>query len=687
MPPEAQAVLSVEELEIRYAAGKGDVVAVAGTSFSLKRGECFGLVGESGCGKSTIAMAIMRCLGKRGRISGGRILFDGQDLAGISAQELRAIRGRRIAIVYQDASTALNPTMTIGAQMREVRHGENGEVTSHERAVQMLRAVGLPDPEGAMRRFPHQLSGGQQQRVVIAMAFLAEPDLLILDEPTTALDVTVEAQIVDLLMHMRAVRGTTMLFISHNLGLVRRMCDRVGVMYAGQIVEQGLTEAILGAPRHPYTRGLLACIPRLDRGRADYRLKSIAGRVPRLVNLPQTCTFIDRCAHAQASICGRPIAVERTPDGSDIRCNRWPQVPAEEAAYQSTSGGASFALKAPAPKGAAVLSLDQVSKTYAIGRLLGRPIARIRANEAVSFDLHAGETLGIVGESGCGKSTLARIIMGLEVPSGGRITLLGSDVTGQVTSRRTRDQIRNVQMVFQNPDTTLNPSHSVGFILDRAVKKLGSARTARERQAEVRRLLDLVRLPHDVLQMSAARLSGGQKQRIAVARAFAGRPSLVVADEPTSALDTSVKTAILELLLAAQKDSDTALIFISHDLSVVRYVADRVAVMYGGRIVEMGEAVQVFSPPFHPYCEALLSSVPGLDNPSPARPPLAGEVGAQALNGQGCAFAPRCPRVIEGHCRQTVPPLRRPAAGHEILCHHSVEDLRDGTFVPARNAS
>ncbi|MCC7281363.1 MAG: dipeptide ABC transporter ATP-binding protein [Acetobacteraceae bacterium] len=664
MAAESDIVLEADGLEVRYAADGADVLAVADVSFRLRRGECLGLVGESGCGKSSVAMAVMRHLGARGRISSGCIRFHGQDMAGLSPAALRAVRGKRIAMIYQDSQSALNPTLRIGAQLREVLAelpgAEAGAIA--QRITEMLRAVGIADPDGVLGRYPHQLSGGQQQRVVIAMAFLAEPDLLILDEPTTALDLTIEAQVVELLARMRDAHRTTMLFISHNLGLVRRLSDRLAVMYAGQIIETGATGDVLDAPRHPYTQGLLGCIPRLDRGHADYRLESIPGQVPRLHDAPARCAFLERCRHARAGICDRPIPLRGEGDGRMLRCARWPDLdPMPDA-----PGAAAHASVPMGRDGAPVLVLDQVSRIYEVRRFLGLGKAiRVGANRSVSLTLGPGETLGVVGESGSGKSTLARLVMGLDLPSGGHITVLGDDVTGVVVERRSAGTVRGVQMVFQNPDSTLNPAHTVGFILGRAVSRLGSTAGRRQREAEIDRLLELVRLPREVKRMSAASLSGGQKQRVAVARAFAGRPRLVVADEPTSALDTSVKTAILELLLAAQRESDTALIFISHDLRVVRYMADRVGVMYAGRIIEMGSADALFAAPCHPYFAALLATLRHAEKAQAA--PLPEDPAAG--NGAGCAYAPRCPLAIAGVCDRLPPPSQAPAPGRVVFCH------------------
>lgn len=678
MTGEAAPLLSIANLEVRYRSGDREVLAVNDLTIDLAAGECKALIGESGCGKSTVAMAIMQYLGENGRISAGQISFQGQNLATLPDADLKALRGNRIAMIYQDAASALNPTMKIGRQLAEVLeiHESMPLAAARGRALAMLKSVGIPDPAGTMQRYPHQLSGGQQQRVLIAMAFLAEPDLLILDEPTTALDVTVEAEIIHLLAEMRRERNTAMLFISHNLGLVRRVCDTIAVMYAGQIVEQGPTDTILSDPKHPYSRGLMACIPRLDRGRSDYKLNSIAGQVPRLHSAPTSCTFLDRCEHARTGLCDRPIALEALHDGAEIRCARWQLLERGKVGELSATEAVA---QADTITSNTVLSLEGVSKTYEMRgpfKIGGSGVSRVRAGENISLTLNAGETLGIVGESGCGKSTLARIIMGLEISTSGRVVVLGDAVTGKYVEQRDPSHVRNVQMVFQNPDSTLNPVHTVGFILNRAVRLLGGVRGRAERQVEVERLLGLVRLPREVLAMRAGRLSGGQKQRVAVARAFAGRPALVVADEPTSALDTSVKTAILELLLSVQKETGTALVFISHDLAVVRYIADRVSVMYLGHILETGPVDDVFSPPFHPYTEALLAAVPVIDGSKDYHhQPLRGAAAIWTGSQTGCPFASRCDIKIGAICETQTPPARL-CGTHLIQCHHTLSDLQ-----------
>lgn len=668
-----ETVLDIADLNVRYAGEDGEILAVAGVSLKVAAGETVGLVGESGCGKSSIAMAVMRHLGRRGRVAHGTIRFRGADMAGLSHEALRRLRGDRITMVYQDPAAALNPTMRVGEQLVEVLRHHTGDkpAAAMERVKTMLASVRLPDPVLILDRYPYQLSGGQQQRVVIAMAFLTNPDLLLLDEPTTALDVTVEREIVDLLAEMQRAHRTAALFISHNLGLARRICERVAVMYGGQIVEEAPAEALFAAPRHPYTRGLLACLPSLDADKRVRRLHAIRGYAAQLAAPPGGCTFQPRCDHGRRGICDAACPMlEQAGPGSEhlVRCFRHREIPAPAV---DASAATSPPLRRPTA--VPVLAVRGLGKRYGIPG--GRFIA---ANRDVTFALAAGETLAVVGESGSGKSTLGRIVIGLDVATQGAVELHGRDVARTPTRRRDRAQIRAVQMIFQNPDSTLNPAWTVGGILTRALTLLGAHRTRREIAEALHRLLRLVRLPTSVAQMIPAQLSGGQKQRVAIARAFAGQPEIVVADEPTSALDTSVKMAVLELLLHAQQANGTALILISHDLGIVRYVADRVIVMHAGEIVEIGPTDAIFAPPYHPYTEALLGAAPiaeaGLIQ---RRVPIAGETPSLVGEPNCCAFASRCPRKLEsGICDKIAPPLREAASGHAIRCHIPVEELR-----------
>ena len=679
-------VLNIADLEVRYTVDGPDVLAVAGLSLALQRGETYGLVGESGSGKSSVAMAIMRHLGRRGRIATGSIHFNGIDLAALSERDLRRLRGSRIAMIYQDPATALNPTKRIGAQLVEVLQHHEGasSAEARRRVLDSLRDVRLADPETLLGRYPYQLSGGQQQRVVISMAFLAKPDLLLLDEPTSALDVTVEREIVDLLVGMQRSQGTTALFISHNLGLVRQICGRVGVMYGGQIVEEGLAETLFADPRHPYTRGLLACLPRLDGDKRVQRLHAIGGQAARLSAAPSACTFLPRCARARGGLCdaANPHLGPAAPGSAHlVRCVRPDESPMVDVVPLGP-------LSAPLPGDARQPVLHVESLTKRFGLRDGREIV---ANNDVSFTLFAGETVAVVGESGSGKSTLGRIVIGLEVATEGKVMLGDTNVGRIETRRRSSDQVRAVLMIFQNPDSTLNPAWTVGGMLKRALAQLGDFGSGKQRVAEMWHLLDLVRLPAEVADMLPSQLSGGQKQRVAIARAFAGRPSIVIADEPISALDTSIKTAIIELLLATQQAYNTALLFISHDLGIVRYIADRVIVMHAGEIVEIGPADAMFAPPYHPYTETLLAAMPVADiRIVQRRVEMRGEAPSVLLRSSGCGFASRCPRKLAGDlCDRVAPPLRLTATGHAIRCHIPVEDLRSvpPVFMPAAQAS
>ena len=674
-------ILEITDLEVRYTGENLDVLAVAGISLALTAGKTVGLVGESGCGKSSVAMAIMRHLGRRGRISNGAICFRGMDMAELSDEAMRHLRGNRIAMVYQDPATALNPTKRVGEQLTEVLRHHTGDkpAAALERVVTMLGAVRLSDPELILERYPHQLSGGQQQRIVIAMAFLTNPDLLVLDEPTASLDVTMEREIVDLLAEMQVAHGTAALFISHSLGLVRRICERVAVMYGGQIVEEGPVDALFTAPRHPYTRGLLACLPSLDADKRTRRLHAIRGRVAQLVTTPESCTFRPRCDHSQMGMCDVAQPMLEPTGSSDlhrVRCFRWREIPGSKVDTSKPPDRES-----PPTEKAPILTVDGLTKRYELpgGRF-------VCANRNVSFTLAAGETLGVVGESGSGKSTIGRIVIGLDVATHGKIRLHDKDVGQIPTQRRDHSQVRAVQMIFQNPDSTLNPAWTVGRILNRALARLGDHATRKGRSTALLQLLRQLRLPANIVGMTPAQLSGGQKQRVAIARAFAGQPEIVVADEPISALDTSVKTAVLELLLQAQKANRTALLFISHDLSVIRYVADRVIVLHAGEIVEIGSTDAVFSPPYHPYTEALLSAVPIADaSLAQRRVPMTGEVPSLLGEPDGCAFASRCSRKLVGEiCDRVVPPLRAASPGHAIRCHIPLEDLRKVPPVFAR---
>ncbi len=668
-------VLAFERVRISYLLRAGEVNVIPSLSFSIAPGEALGLVGESGSGKSTVAFATVRYLGPHGHIMAGRILFEGRDIASMDSAALRAIRGRRIAMVYQDPMSSLNPVMTIGRQLMEVPmiHERAAPEDARKHAVAALAEVNFADPERMMARYPHQLSGGQQQRVVIAMALIGKPALLIMDEPTTGLDVTVEATVLDLVRRLRQRHNTALLFISHNLGTVAQVCDRIAVLYGGELVEEGPIRQVFGDPRHPYTRGLLDCLPRLGRSKRDIPLRPIPGQTASPLFRLEGCNFAPRCPHADPARC----MTGAVPSGplSGTPAHRVACLRAEELEPWRPKQDAAAAADAAAG-GAIVVRATALAKTYRpSGGVFGGDRRLVHALNAVEFAVRRGETLAIVGESGCGKSTLARVLAGLETANGGEVSVAGSEVARLPVEARPRELKRKLQMVFQNPDSTLNPSHRIGFAIARALKRLkGLKGEAVER--EVGRLLRIVQLDPDLARRKPGQLSGGQKQRVAIARALAGDPEVVVADEPVSALDVSVQAAIINLLSELQLERAATLIFISHDLAVVRYLADHVAVMYLGKVVEFGPVEAVFSAPHHPYTEALLSAVPEFDpEASHARILLEGTLPSATDLPKGCPFASRCPRKLGAVCDTTPPPVQRREDGLRIACHIPLAEL------------
>ncbi len=681
---EADTVLEIKGLNISYYTRAGEIPAVIDFDLTLKKGEAVGLVGESGCGKSTVAMAIMRYMGRNGAIVGGSVRFKGQDMADMSDDELRKIRGSSIAMIYQEPMAALNPTMTIGGQLSEVPLFHEPGISQAEarsRVIDMLGEVKLPEPEQVCDSYPHQISGGQQQRIVIAMALLGNPDLLLLDEPTTALDVTVEAGIVELIADISSRFGTSMLYISHNLGLVLQTCDRVCVMYSGEVAEEGTIHQVFDIPRHPYTCGLFGCIPTPGRDKNSSPLVAIPGQLPLPHQRPKGCNFGPRCDHFDASKCGQgaiPVRAVRGEDGHRVRCNRFDEI---DASVEAVSAEADLV---QADRGEVVLTVDDLRKYYPVfdrsvlAMLSGKSVRYVKANEAISFLARKGETVAIVGESGCGKSTFAKVLMGLEQATEGKLTFNGEEIAETPTHKRSPQQLGSVQMVFQNPNDTLNPSITVGGQIGRVIRKFGVESDRLKVRERVFQLLDLVKLPRDFFYRRPRQLSGGQKQRVGIARAFAGNPKLVVADEPVSALDVSVSAAVTDLLMDIQREFGTTLLFISHDLGVVRYLADRIVVMYLGQIMEQGSTEQVFAPPYHPYTEALLSAVPIADTSvDQSRIVLEGSLPSPLDPPKGCPFSTRCPRKLGSVCENEPPPVREPAPGQQIRCHIPIDDLLD----------
>jgi len=661
----AAAALELDGVGITYRVRRRQMEVVRDVSFQVRRGESYGLVGESGCGKSTIALAIVRYLAANGRVSAGRIAVDGRDVLAMRGRELRELRARTVSMVYQEPGRALNPTIRVGRQVAEVFELQGvGRAEAADRARDALARVQIADPGQVMGRYPHQLSGGMLQRCVIAMALAARPSLLILDEPTTALDATVEAEVLDLVAELRSQLSTALLFISHNLGVIAKMCDRVGVLYAGELVEEGPAQAVFDEPTHPYTVGLLRCIPRRDAAKTRRLLDPIPGFLPDPGSRPPGCVFAPRCALAQDVCRSTEPAPAPSGPGRLARCHFHELA----GTLPRTETQAPLAEAARADGEAPLLRLKSVSKTF---RQAGHAVHALRD---VDLTLQEGETLGLVGESGSGKTTLARVVLGLTEPDAGATVELAGRALAPLARRRSSEQLKALQIVFQNPDAALNRRHTVSRLLSRALLKLGGYRGERL-QTRLRELVAAVRLAERHLPMRPVRLSGGLKQRVAIARAFAGDPRLVVCDEPTSALDVSVQAAILNLLCGLQRSERVSYLFISHDLGVVRYVSDRIAVMYLGRLMEVGPAERVFSGPHHPYTEALLSAVPSLDGARRERIRLQGEIPSAAQPPSGCPFHTRCPRKLGEVCERVTPALEPAEPGHLIACHLPISEL------------
>ena len=664
--PSREAALDVRDLDVAYRVRGINRQVLRSLSFTVAAGESYGLVGESGCGKSTAALAAVRYLPRNGRVLGGSVSLDGRDLLTMRGEELRRTRASAVSMVYQDPGRALNPSIQVGRQVAEVYEiaGAKGGA-AREQAELMLRKVQIADPGSVMRRYPHQLSGGMQQRIVIAMALASNPALLILDEPTTGLDATVEAEVLDLVAALRQEFSSSVLFISHNLGVIAKMCDRVGVLYAGKLIEEGDAQTVFNDPHHPYTVGLLRCLPRGGQRKDHGRLDTIPGFLPVPGAILPGCVFADRCAFADDRCRTEPPPPVDVGGGHTSRC--WYHEKAQSLPRDTPSELPPATV--PAGNGQPVLRAVALSKTF---RQSGQDV---HALTGISLAIHPGETLGLVGESGSGKTTFARCLLGITAPDEGHtLELEGAPLASQ-TGKRSGEQVRAIQIVFQNPDAALNRRHTVRRIIGRALTKLAGLK-GDAREQRLQELTQSVKLAERFLSVRPSSLSGGLKQRVAIARAFAGNPKLVVCDEPTSALDVSVQATILNLLAELQRDHRVSYLFISHDLGVVRYLSDRIAVLYLGRLMEVGAAEVVFGSPHHPYTEALLSAVPTIEGGDRARIKLEGDIPSAADPPSGCVFHTRCPRKLGAICEEQEPPLAEVEAGHLMSCHIPIEDLR-----------
>lgn len=645
-----QSLLDIRNLSVEIPTESSTLKAVRGVDLELKRGETLGIVGESGSGKSMTALAMMSLLPPAARRSAACINFDGADLMQASEHDFAVqVRGQRIGMIFQEPMTSLNPVYSIGRQLKETMtlHRKVSESEAEARAVYLLEKVGLPDPASRLKQYPHELSGGQRQRVMIAMALMNEPELLIADEPTTALDVTIQAQILRLLRDLQQELGMSMILITHDLGVVSRAADKIAVMYAGDIVETGTTQEVLLNPRHPYTQGLLECVPGYRNG-ALTRLGSIPGIVPSMTGTIQGCAFASRCPRVVES------CRTQTPPGQDIGPQRMYVChdPQETRGWQPSPVAPTNqdTLVSPSQSRTPILSVDSVSCTFSVRRgMFGKRIP-LRAMNDISLQVNKGEVLALVGESGCGKTTLTRTIMGLQQPDAGSVILNGQ----RIESLPAMQRARMIQPIFQDPYSSLNPRKTIGEIIGKplAVHKLGSRQ---EQLARTYSMMELVGLPRRVFNSYPNQLSGGQRQRAAIGRALIMRPEVVICDEPTSALDVSVQAQILNLLLDLRDELDLTYLFVTHNLSVVQHMADRVAVMYLGEIVECGNRDDVMLNPRHPYTRALMDSAlsiaPGEIVPDLG---LSGDFPNPMNRPTGCAFNPRCP-IAEQVCRERAP--------------------------------
>lgn len=666
--PEGAPLLRVDALNVSLSTPRGALQVVDGVSLDIREGETFALLGESGCGKSMTAAGIMRLLPPGGKVVGGAVEIGGRDLCGLPEAAMRSVRGGELAMIFQEPGTSLNPVLTVGRQIGEVlaqHRGLHGGA-AQARAAALLEAVGIPDPVRRLADFPFQLSGGMKQRVMIAMALAGEPRLLIADEPTTALDVTIQAQVLDLLRDLQRERGMGMLLITHDLGVVAGMAHRVGVMYAGHLVESAPRDTFFRQPLHPYSRKLFEALP--DPRRREGRLATIPGQVPSLAALPQGCRFAPRCEHAWARCREDAPAWHQGGDGQWVRCHVFDPTgtaaPASPGAAPGSGGGAPIGASAgPAD----TLRVESLQVHFPVRKgVLKRVVGHVKAVDGLDLCLRPGRTVALVGESGCGKTTVGKAVLGLVRPTGGRISLGELDLVAASGEHRRAARGR-VQMVFQDPFASLNPRMRVGEILEEGVRALGGARVA---DFDAAALLERVGLEAGAIQRYPHEFSGGQRQRLAIARALAVRPDFLLCDEPTSALDVSVQAQILNLLRSLQVEYGLGYLFITHNLAVVDYLAHEVCVMYLGRLVERGTVEEVMRDPRHPYTRALLAAVPRVDAGGPAPGPALrmADLPSPLAPPPGCHFHPRCP-MAEARCREHYPQGAALSPSRIVHCH------------------
>ncbi len=666
------ALLEVRDLRTYIYTRRGVVKAVDGATFSVRRGETLGIVGESGSGKSMTCLSILRLVPEPGgRIVGGDVVFEGEDLLAKSPEEMRRLRGARLAMILQDPMASLNPAFTVGEQIAEtlrLHRGLRGKALD-DRVLDLLRQVRISDPERRVHAYPHQMSGGIRQRVAGAIAISCQPSLLIADEPTTSLDVTIQAQYLRLLKDIQRETNLALVFVTHDLGIVAKLCDRVAVMYAGRLVETGRTRDIFNGPRHPYTIGLLKCLPTLGRRREP--LTAIEGQPPDLANVPPGCSFAARCRIVEPRCHETRPPLE--PAGPDhlVACLRADELGASGAMRARTApSGSSSAAGAELIAGDVVLEARALTKHFPVlrGGIFGRTVGTIKAVDEVDFVLRRGETLGLVGESGCGKTTTARLVLCLERPSSGGILFRGRDVHA-LRRHELGDYRRAVQAVFQDPYSSLNPRLTIRTTVGEPLRQTHPGLTKADVAERVAESLTRVGLHPRIADDYPHELSGGQRQRVALARALTTGPECILLDEAVSALDVSIRAQVMNLLREIQDRLGVSYLFIAHDLAVVKYVSTRIGVMYLGKLVETATSDELYAHPLHPYTQVLLSNALPL-HPDDARDEvlLAGEVPSAFDPPGGCRFHPRCPQAMPA-CAEAEPPLREQSAGHQVACH------------------
>ena len=651
-------ILDIKNLDVNYETLAGDVVALKEVNLSVREKESLGIIGESGCGKSTLAYTIMDYLPSNGS-KFGEINFKGENLLKKSQREMEKVRGNKIAMVHQNPYSSLNPSLTIGAQLDEVTVFHRGFTARQARkaSLKAMEDLYMGDPEGVAKRYPHQISGGMQQRICIAMALLCRPDLLILDEPTTALDVTTEIVILDIVRELKEKYDMSMIYISHDIGIINKVSDRISVMYRGEVVETGPRSSIFKHPEHPYTRALINCMPRSGIVKEEARLNTITGYVRRRSTSETGCPFAERCEKKNA-VCESEYGMKRRAKDHFSACGRAYADDIADKKLESLkikTNGESSDKK--------LLEIKDLLKYY------GGPFKKVRALDGISVTLNRNSVLGVVGESGCGKSTMGMTVSGLLKPTKGRILFNGSDISVSY-KRRSPETLREIQLIFQNPGRSLNPSFTLEQIIGRPMKKLLGIKSRSERRKRIIEILKKVDLGEEYLNRKATQLSGGEMQRAAVARAFSTSPELLICDEPTSALDVSVQASVLNLLGQLQQESGASYIFISHDLNVINYISDYILVMYLGRICEYGTKDEVMHTPGHPYTAALLSAVPDVD-PSLEKEVirLEGSPPDPTVKIKGCPFAGRCYKKVGSICDTEFPPLRKYSEAHFAYCH------------------